>query len=783
MNNFSFGTKAETLKCLYENKEKLCAIVLEPFFFTVREWKETPEQIVTHITNVFKEKEHIIVRSSAKNEDSETESLAGMYESIICFNDADSLKCTIEKVIASYGDAQNEDQILIQEAITEVECAGVVFSREPSQGGFYYVINYDDSTGSTSSITSGTGDKTKLYYWFSKDNEYPKDKYLNEICKTVTELKRFTGLNTLDIEFLFSKGEMYILQMRPLILRCDLADSGRQSESIRRISMMVRHQNCSKPFLFERRTMYGVMPDWNPAEMIGIHPRNLATSLYKEIITDDVWAYQRDNYGYKKLRSFPLMVDFCGYPYIDVRVSFNSFVPADLDSEIAEKLVNYYLDRLEESPDKHDKVEFDIVFSCYTFDLPKRIKVLEEYGFTRTEIDSIVESLRNLTRRISDSERGLWKSDAAKLSILETRREEIEESGIRDIDKVFWLLEDCKRYGTLPFAGLARAGFIAVQLLKSMVIEGIISEDENAQFMNDLQTVGSSMKSDFVVLHKDDFLKKYGFLRPGTYDICSLRYDEAPDIYFNWEDDDKHETKRSDNFRLSLAQMENIRRTLQKHGMGDDVLGLFSFIKSAIEGRETAKFIFTRSVSDVLKYIGEWGNKKGFTREDMSYSDIRIVKDVYSGAVDEKELIRKSIESGKEAYREGGGIILPPLIINEESVKSFFIADSQPNFITQNRVQGEIIRLNIRGIKTDTEELDGKILVIESADPGYDWIFSHKIKGFITKYGGANSHMAIRAGELDLPAVVGVGEKLFAALQKAQIVEIDAPKKKVCILR
>ena len=528
--------------------------------------------------------------------------------------------------------------------------------------------------------------------------------------------------------------------------------------------------------------MYGVMPDWNPAEMIGIHPRNLATSLYKEIITDDVWAYQRDNYGYKKLRSFPLMVNFCGFPYIDVRVSFNSFIPADLDPKIAEKLVNYYLDRLEESPDKHDKVEFDIVFSCYTFDIQKRIKVLEHYGFTKREIETITESLRNLTRKISDNDKGLWKTDAAKLSILESRREEIEKSNLRDIDKVFWLLEDCKRYGTLPFAGLARAAFIAVQLLKSMVSEGIISEEENDRFMNDLQTVGSSMKNDLAVMDKDDFLEKYGFLRPGTYDICSRRYDEAPDMYFNWENDDKHEPKRSESFRLSLAQMESIKRTIQEHGMGDDVLGLFSFIKGAIEGREHAKFIFTRSVSDILKYMGEWGSKEGFTREDMSYSDIRIVKDVYSGAVDEKGLIRKSIESGKEAYKEGAGIILPPLIVNEESVKSFYIPDSQPNYITQNRVQGELVRLNMLDIDA-TEVLDGKILMIESADPGYDWIFSHKIKGFITKYGGANSHMAIRAGELDLPAVVGAGEKLFDALEKSRIVEIDAPKKQVNILR
>ena len=48
--------------------------------------------------------------------------------------------------------------------------------------------------------------------------------------------------------------------------------------------------------------------------------------------------------------------------------------------------------------------------------------------------------------------------------------------------------------------------------------------------------------------------------------------------------------------------------------------------------------------------------------------------------------------------------------------------------------------------------------MIENADPGYDWIFLHKIRGFITKYGGLNSHMAIRAAELGIPAAIGTGE-------------------------
>ena len=36
--------------------------------------------------------------------------------------------------------------------------------------------------------------------------------------------------------------------------------------------------------------------------------------------------------------------------------------------------------------------------------------------------------------------------------------------------------------------------------------------------------------------------------------------------------------------------------------------------------------------------------------------------------------------------------------------------------------------------------------------------FSRNISGLITCWGGANSHMAIRSGELGLPAVIGVGE-------------------------
>ena len=79
------------------------------------------------------------------------------------------------------------------------------------------------------------------------------------------------------------------------------------------------------------------------------------------------------------------------------------------------------------------------------------------------------------------------------------------------------------------------------------------------------------------------------------------------------------------------------------------------------------------------------------------------------------------------------------------------------NYITENIVVGNI--LEIKNIK-DYSKLDNKIVLLKNADPGYDFIFSRKLKGLITCYGGANSHMSIRCLELDIPAIIGVGSEL-----------------------
>ena len=457
------------------------------------------------------------------------------------------------------------------------------------------------------------------------------------VVKLLAELELLLASDTLDIEFAVDRhGELYLLQVRPLVINTNalLPRPDDFDRVVSHIACKVDLLSRQHPYLNGRRAIFGVMPDWNPAEIIGLRPKTLALTLYQEVITDSIWAYQRDNYGYKNLRSFPLMVSFHGLPYIDVRVSFNSFVPQDVDGALADKLVNYYIERLAAEPTLHDKVEFEIIFSCHTFDLAERISVLERHGFSKDEIIKLSESLRCLTNRIIHGETGLWRQDRAKIDILAKRLDTIRNAKIDKISSIYWLIEDCKRYGTLPFAGLARAGFIAVQLLRSLVTTGVLDEFEYAAFLANLETVGSRIGRDFASLSRTEFLERYGHLRPGTYDILSPRYDEAPDLYFDWAAP-RAPAPAAPRFALSVTQLRQIERLLREHQLEHDVLGLIDFIKAAIEGREFAKFVFTRSLSEALVLIRQLGEEHGIGLEDCAFLDFTIIRDLYreSGAV------------------------------------------------------------------------------------------------------------------------------------------------------
>ncbi|MDR1583590.1 MAG: hypothetical protein LBS55_10120 [Prevotellaceae bacterium] len=768
-----FLTKAETLKLLEQNITK--GKVLPQISFTVGDMQTDTAAIREKVFAAFG-KHKFIVRSSALSEDSDSESQAGKYLSIQNVSIENIIEA-IEKVKDSYMDNNPHNQILIQPMLDNILLSGVVFTIDPNTGGNYFVINYDANTGSTDSVTSGQGKDLQTCYIFhgKKSDNYQ----LNRVVDTAQEIMDLFGIKNIDIEFAFTcNEELYILQARPLIIHRAVADLKKQSVELERAYDFINKNMNPKPYLKGRRTLYGVMPDWNPAEMIGLRPAPLASSLYRRLITDGTWAYQRNEYGYRNLRSFPLMVEFCGLPYIDIRVSFNSFIPKDIDDNLSDRLANYYLDSLAKNPEKHDKVEFDIVFSCYTFDLSERIKMLSAHGFTAHDQELLKDSLKKLTNTIINIKDGLWITETKKIDILDERREIIISSDLDVISKIYWLLADCTRYGTLPFAGLARGGFIAVQILRSLVSIGILSSDDYQNYMGNLNAVSSQISQDWQDMSCNAFLRKYGHLRPGTYDILSKRYDASPEIYFDKESSEKSSHIEKKAFLLSLEQYTAIQEEMMKQGLEGDVLALFKFCKTAIEGREYSKFIFTKSLSYILELFAELGEHYGLSREDMSYLDCSIIDKLYSSTVDVEHVLKESIRTGKEQHTTTTTFTMPPVIMSPDDIYSFHMPSGIPNFITLKEMYGEIYTGELR-----REKIMGKILLISAADPGYDWIFSCDIIGFITAYGGANSHMAIRANELGLPAVIGIGQKEFDRLSHVKIVRVDCANKKIEIIK
>ena len=737
-----FSTKAENLLVL--EGAVTYGKVLPQFNLTVASWIEDPDQVILNFQDQHPDwfNSSLIVRSSAKSEDCLNASNAGHFKTVANIRGRKELFAAINDVQESFGEDNKGDQIFIQPMLENISISGVAFTKDPSNGGYYYIVNYDEKTGSGDTVTSGTTNDLKVYC-HARGAQSPIIVWLSRLIALLKELEGFFNNDALDVEFAIdSSGELYLFQVRPLIIKSENLLSGKEHfQLLSEVENKFRTLSKPHPYLLGEKSAFGVMPDWNPAEIIGIRPRPLALSLYKELVTDGTWAYQRDNYGYRNLRSFPLLVSFSGLPYIDVRVSFNSFIPAELNDKLADRLVNHYLDSLVSSPNKHDKVEFDIIYSCYTMDLPERLESLKERGFNEDDCQEILESLRHLTNGIIRSDTGLWKQDVHKLDELKQRQKRVLESNLSQIEKVYWLLEDCKRYGTLPFAGLARAGFIAVQLLQSMVRVGVLSSSEYDCFMGAMKTVSSDMKQD-LRLGKTQFLKKYGHLRPGTYDIMSPRYDETPDRYFDWTNI-VEEQKNSDVFKLSLETMKKLEALLVKHELEHNVLSLFGFIKSAIEGREYAKFVFTKSLSDALMILTQMGKDYGIDADELSYADIGIIIKAYSSSEDVKEMIAASVVEGKQKYLKTCSLILPQLITDESSIRSFEMAQNEPNYITMLSCEGKVVFDDC-----SRDELEGSILLINNADPGYDWIFSHGIVGYITKYGGGKlsyGHKVCRA--------------------------------------
>ncbi|MER6684619.1 PEP-utilizing enzyme [Streptomyces olivaceoviridis] len=735
---------------------------------TWRQWERDPAQLVEAVAARYPGRA-VIVRSCADGEDGWERSAAGAYLSVPVPVPAapGAFAGAVREVFASYGAHGAAGRVLVQEWLDPVQAAGVVTTRTVA-GAPYYTAAVDLVSGRTDTVTAGTGEGVQT--WFVRRplglerGRAGMPPAAGQLLDAAVEAERCAGTSRLDVEVALAHGAAYLLQARPLAAAREVGDervhavvdgAQRQVAGLGRRPSLVPGGGAG--------VVLSTMADWNPAEMLGRRPTPLASSLYANLITDRTWAEQRAAYGYRDLRGTRLMHMVAGSPYIDAVASLASFVPAGVDEALAGAVLRAMSERLAADASAHDKIEFEIAATCWTPRVAQRTGYLASAGIGSAARRQLNEQLLAVTRagvrRLADDTR--WLAGAAAPTRADAERGRLAAT-----------LTAARRAAT-RFAHVARAGFVAADLLRALEAEGLVSRRE--EWMRGLGSPATALRRDAGEvaagrLDWEAFVERYQWVRPGTYDLAVPAYGDDPEGYLRplldvpWTE--PHAARAPWSGRMAGA----VSRAVAPLGL--DAAELEALCRTAITGREHGKALYASWVSAALEAVRAQGLAAGISCDDVRYLRVDEVLATCPGRW-------PALVARRRAHMRVCALVeLPDVITGPEALDCFVRGQGRANFVTSGAVRGPVHTDPVPSCPPPA----GAVIVLEAADPGYDWVFAHRPGALVTAYGGANSHMAIRCAELGVPAAIGVGPATHAALAAARSAVVDAGGGRVDVL-
>jgi len=766
--------KISSILTLKKNKKKKNFLIPDFIFFRKKEFLNNKDAIFEKILKKFKGKK-IILRSSSLNEDNVKGSNAGKFKSFL--NLDIKKKNILKKIEEICNDFKNDnDQIIVQLFLKDALLSGVVFTRDPESNAPYYIINYDKS-GKTDLVTSGKINPTSKTLIIYRNFKKVPSKFFF-LIKAFKQIEKIYGSDRIDIEFAISKkNKIFIFQCRPIypLLKKNNNNLDKKIEiGLNNIEKKINKLKKKNLYLQGNTTVFSNMSDWNPAEMIGIKPDILSYSIYSELITDSVWAQQRSNYGYQNVYPNKLMINLGGSPYIDLRVDFNSFIPKNLNKKLREKIIKIFLKKIIREPNNHDKIEFNIIPTFYTY-----IKNQNFNELSTKEQNAYNLALKKITDNIYINYKKILNKESNLIKKLIINLNKINKSNLSHIQKIYFLVHECKNLGILPFAGIARTAFMNTMILNLLVKNKQISISQKHFFFHKLNTISKKILFDFneykrKKITKKQFCEKYGHLRPQSYSIESKSYNEAFKEYFTSNKIYKDLKIKKNNF--TNLQIKKINDFFIKKKFPISFKEFTNFTKRSIEMRELSKFHFTKVINEIFNQIKLLAKEVGIKNYDLKFIPIQILLYSYNNLSLRKLkfILLDEIRKNKKTMRVRNSIKLPDFINKSDDIYLFFLSNTAGNFITNKICTGRIAEYTKNKKNSKYENC---IVLIENADPGFDFLFSHNIKGFISKYGGANSHMSIRCLELGIPAIIGVGQKNYDEIKKSEFIQFDCKQK------
>nr|WP_052341827.1 PEP/pyruvate-binding domain-containing protein [Salinarimonas rosea] len=778
-----FGTKAQTL-------DRLAAVattfkVLPAATISARDWTRNGTARLASIVGDPRFSFPLIVRSSFSGEDSGRASMAGAFCSVLDVSSPAELRDAIVRVFRSYERPvhipfgqydRTEEHVLVQPMARDVALSGVLTTVDAKSSAPYIVIDYAPGSD-TSRVTSGAaGTRTTIVL---KGHGSRLQRELEPLRAVIDELATLFDDAPIDVEFAIDRfGEVTVFQARPLVLgttrylahRASFpALVGQVREAYAAVAQHGRRQGL------EDGTLLGVMPDWNPGELIGFKPRPLAYSLYRLLVTDCAWAKGRARLGYHDMHRYSLMSPIGGIPYISVETSFHSLVPASIAPDMRRRIVADACRALRAEPQHHDKIEFRIMPTVFKPDLRKEAWRARFPSLDDAEWTAYLDALLEITNDIV-APQGHYHSAMRDLGAVEALHHEPADIDGGDLIDVRTLLARVRRDAIPLFATAARAAFVATDILKALVGSGTVPVETLDEISRAADSIGARMVDDFRTLDRRTFMGLYGHVRPGTFDIMVPRYDDPSAPYFEASETTPREVEpvvpaQPPGWNPDAARLD---AALAAHGYTFGWEDFHGFARHAIHARERVKFLYSAGISDALEIIARVGARFGFDRDTMSFLTVADIDSCLDLGPDLHHRIAEISSANRVAWRRNQPIRLPELLTGLDDVYAFEIRASAPNFITDQAVKAPVASI-------DERELAGRIVFIESADPGFDWIFTRPIAGFVTKFGGENSHMAIRAREFGLPAVIGAGSS-YETWRSSRLLRIDCATRRVEVL-
>jgi hypothetical protein len=697
----------------------------------------------------------LAVRSDAASEDQLSSSQAGRFRSLLNVQ-AHQLEAAIEDVFLSLPGLP-DDQVMVQHMVGEVAAAGVASTHRIHDGAPWYCIEISDADSASVTAGRSTG---RLHAILRDVVDQPEAlQRLGAGVRQALDLLREIELihlgQPLEIEFALGSPARdavepiaHLLQVRPIVQspwRWQPA-----SVALPDMGFLLEPDPC--PEVAGPQTVLSLMSDWNPAELLGAHPRPLAMSLFQHLISDGVWWQAREELGYASapVAGISLLHAWLGRPMVDVRRSANSLLPAGLAPELRTRLVQHFIASLQARPELHDKVEFEVYRTIR--DLTRRSDLANQWtdvlgakAWGRWE-----DALGQLARRLSSTAAG---------SLFNRHWERICQLSVAPPNLLDWRARlQRSRQGSHSFAALARLAFMGEAQLRSAVQRGALAPDR-ALLMK------AAARQSFTGSALPGMATLGAFLRPSSFDITqlpvpvSLRMPEsAADVEVGA-------------FLLSKDEDRALTQLLREAELPLTAPGWVEFVQATASAREWAKHVFTADLSVALELIAVEFQVSGLDRDAASWLGLEQLMASPAGPQQRRSLWETWAQEARALHAGQALQMVSPVLwhpTQRHVVDSF---STLPNFVGRQVAKGHLV------IEPQADhpaaELQHAIVLLRQADPGFDWLFNHPIAGLITVWGGANSHMAIRCAERGLAAAIGCGEHVLVKAHKAHRATID----------